>query len=286
MAVFFLFVGLEIKREVETDSWKRWVCRTLLGAAALGGMAAPAVVFMLLNWNDLNSIRGWAIPAATDIAFALAVLTLLGSRIPVSLRIFLTALAIIDDLGAVAIIAFLHENVSFLYLGLAVTITALLANMNRTGIVRLWPYLFLGAVLWFCVFRSGIHATVAGVGEPRREERDGSGRVRSRTGARGHERRGAGRRGEAGRGGKGRGAGDAEGGSGRRGMERELEGERRAGGAGRGGRAAKGEAGGRRATGQETAPGTRASPPREDGAATERTRGQGRVESSIERAAS
>ena len=164
MAVFFLFVGLEIKREVLDGQLETWARRILPGAAALGGMAAPAVVFMLLNWNDPATTRGWAIPAATDIAFALAVLTLLGSRIPVSLRIFLTALAIIDDLGAVAIIAFFYtSNVSFLYLGLAVTITALLANMNRIGIVRLWPYLFLGAVLWFCVFRSGIHATVAGV---------------------------------------------------------------------------------------------------------------------------
>ena len=164
MAVFFLFVGLEIKREVLDGQLETWARRILPGAAALGGMAAPAVVFMLLNWNDPATIRGWAIPAATDIAFALAVLTLLGNRIPVSLRIFLTALAIIDDLGAVAIIAFFYtSNVSFLYLGLAVTITALLANMNRIGIVRLWPYLFLGAVLWFCVFRSGIHATVAGV---------------------------------------------------------------------------------------------------------------------------
>ena len=164
MAVFFLMVGLEIKREMLDGQLSTWSRRILPGAAALGGMVAPALIYVAFNLQNPAALRGWAIPSATYIAFALGVLSLLGPRVPASLKIFLAALAIIDDLGAVIIIALFYTadlNIPALA-GAAVVIAALVA-MNRLGVLKLWAYLLLGAILWWLVWRSGIHATLAGV---------------------------------------------------------------------------------------------------------------------------
>jgi len=164
MAVFFLLVGLEIKREMVEGQLSTWDRRILPGFAAVGGMAVPALIFSALNHDHGDALRGWAIPAATDIAFALGVLALLGPRVPISLKVFLTALAILDDLGAVLIIAlFYTSNLDPMMLAGAGLGLSLLMGLNRAGVVRLWPYLMLGAVIWFLVFKSGVHATVAGV---------------------------------------------------------------------------------------------------------------------------
>ncbi len=164
MAVFFLLVGLEIKREVLDGQLSSWSRRILPGVSALGGMVVPALIFLAFNGSDVRAARGWAIPSATDIAFALGVLTSLGDRVPTSLKVFLTALAIIDDLGAVFIIAlFYTSDLSTLYLAGAGLIVGLLYSLNRLGVVRLLPYLLLGLVLWFLVLQSGIHPTIAGV---------------------------------------------------------------------------------------------------------------------------
>lgn len=162
MAVFFLLVGLEIKREVMDGQLSTWPRRILPGIAAAGGMAVPALVYLAFNGGA--TARGWAIPAATDIAFALGVIALLGNRVPISLRVFLTALAIIDDLGAVVIIAFFYTaKLSLIDLGGAAAVTILLFALNRSGVRRLIPYLLIGTLLWLFVLRSGIHATLAGV---------------------------------------------------------------------------------------------------------------------------
>ncbi|HKH35461.1 MAG TPA: Na+/H+ antiporter NhaA [Beijerinckiaceae bacterium] len=164
MALFFLLVGLEIKRELLDGQLSTWPRRILPGLAAAGGMVAPALIYVALNAGEPATLRGWAIPTATDIAFALGVLALLGPRVPVSLKIFLTALAIIDDLGAVAIIAvFYAADLSLAWLGLAALTLVVLTALNQSGVERLALYLGLGAVLWFFVLKSGVHATVAGV---------------------------------------------------------------------------------------------------------------------------
>ncbi|CAI8704628.1 Na(+):H(+) antiporter NhaA [Pseudomonas sp. IT-93MI4] len=164
MAIFFMLVGLEIKREMLAGQLSTWGQRALPGFAALGGMLVPALIYVAINWGNPQTLSGWAIPAATDIAFALGVLSLLGKRVPVSLKIFLSALAILDDLGAVVIIAIFYTSglsVSMLLASLAVI--ALLVILNRCGVRKLWPYLIAGAFLWFFMLQSGIHATLAGV---------------------------------------------------------------------------------------------------------------------------
>ncbi|MDR6431644.1 Na+/H+ antiporter NhaA [Brucella pseudogrignonensis] len=164
MAVFFFLVGLEIKREFLDGQLASWPNRILPGIAAAGGVIVPALIFVAFNYGDPEKVRGWAVPSATDIAFALGVLSLLGSRVPSSLKVFLATLAILDDLAAVIIIAiFYTAEISMPYLGAAFATAAVLFAMNRMGVSRLLPYLIGAALLWFLVFNSGVHATVAGV---------------------------------------------------------------------------------------------------------------------------
>jgi len=164
MAVFFFLVGLEVKREVLTGQLSQPSQIVLPGVAAIGGMVVPALVFTYFNAGDETAMRGWAIPTATDIAFALGVLSLLGSRVPVSLKLFLMTLAIIDDLGAIIIIALFYTvdlSVESLIIATVSMITLIL--MNRLGVVRIAAYILVGVVLWISVLKSGVHATLAGV---------------------------------------------------------------------------------------------------------------------------
>lgn len=164
MAIFFLVIGLEVKREMIDGALSTRAQATFPAIAALGGVLAPALIYLLVNHGDPATHSGWAIPAATDIAFALGVMALLGNRVPTSLKVFLLALAIIDDLGVILIIAlFYTSELSLNALGVAVGAVALLFWMNRRGVDRLSFYLIVGAVLWVAVLKSGVHATLAGV---------------------------------------------------------------------------------------------------------------------------
>ena len=164
MAIFFFLIGLELKREILEGKLKNPSDIILPGVAAIGGMALPALIFVLLNWNIVENISGWAIPAATDIAFALGILALVGSRAPASLKVFLLTLAILDDLGAIIIIAlFYTAELKIDYLFLALLPLAGLLWLNIKGAHRIAPALLLGAIMWYFVLKSGVHATLAGV---------------------------------------------------------------------------------------------------------------------------
>ncbi|WP_380872988.1 Na(+)/H(+) antiporter NhaA [Sphingomonas sp. DBB INV C78] len=164
MALFFLLVGLEIKREFVDGHLASWRDRGLPIVAAAGGMIVPALVYLIVTGGAPALLRGWAIPSATDIAFAIGVLALLGSRAPTSLKLFLTTVAIVDDMGAVAIIALAYTaSIGGPALLAAILLWGLMFALNRFGVTRLWPYLLLAVALWFAVLLSGVHATIAGV---------------------------------------------------------------------------------------------------------------------------
>jgi NhaA family Na+:H+ antiporter len=164
MAIFFFLIGLEIKRELLAGELSEPSRVVLPVVAAIGGMAVPAVIYSVINWGDPVAMKGWAIPSATDIAFALGVLALLGSRVPSSLKLFLMTLAIIDDLGAIVIIAiFYTADLSVSSLMLAVAALMVLTLLNRLGVISMAPYLLVGLVCWAAVLKSGVHATLAGV---------------------------------------------------------------------------------------------------------------------------
>ena len=164
MAIFFLLIGLEVKREILDGQLSSVSQIALPGIAAVGGMMIPALFYVLLNLNNPGALNGWAIPAATDIAFALGIMALLGSRVPVSLKLFLLTLAIIDDLGAIVIIAVFYSGDLSLasLIGAAIAVVALVV-MNFMGVRRIAAYIVVGVILWICVLKSGVHATLAGV---------------------------------------------------------------------------------------------------------------------------
>lgn len=164
MAIFFLLIGLEIKREVIDGELSEKKNIILPAIAALGGMLIPTAIYLIVNMNNPIALSGWAIPAATDIAFALGILALLGSQVPSSLKVFLLILAIIDDLGAIIIIAFFYSGkLSFIALGVAIVSIILLFILNKRRVMKLTPYLLIGLVLWTALLKSGVHATLAGV---------------------------------------------------------------------------------------------------------------------------
>ena len=164
MALFFLLIGLEVKRELLEGQLSKPSQVVLPGAAAIGGMVVPALIYWFINKDYPDALGGWAIPMATDIAFALGVLALLGKRVPVSLKLFLMTLAIIDDLGAIIVIAvFYSSELSGMSLLLAAACLIVLIAMNRMGVIKVAPYMIVGLILWVCVLKSGVHATLAGV---------------------------------------------------------------------------------------------------------------------------
>lgn len=164
MTTFFLLIGLELKREIVAGELSSFKKIALPAVAALGGMAVPALIYAVLNGHNDVTLKGWAIPVATDIAFALGVLSLVSHRLPSGLRLFLMALAIFDDVGAIIIIAIFHTHaLSWLWAFFAIVVLLMLVALNRTGVRHLLPYLMLGVVLWVCVLGSGVHATIAGV---------------------------------------------------------------------------------------------------------------------------
>ena len=164
MAIFFFFVTLEIKREFIQGELSNIKQALLPIIAAVGGMVIPALFYILINWGNSETMNGWAIPSATDIAFSLGILSLLGSRVPISLKVFLTALAIIDDLGAILIIAFFYSgDLSIPYLSLILISYIILLILNKFSIKVFLPYLIVGLCMWFFTYKSGIHATIAGV---------------------------------------------------------------------------------------------------------------------------
>lgn len=164
MAIFFFLIGLEVKREMLAGELSDPARIVLPVIGAIGGMAVPAIIYAYINWGDPVAMKGWAIPSATDIAFALGVLALLGSRIPSSLKLFLMTLAIIDDLGAIVIIAiFYTDNLSMMSFTTAIVAIIALFVLNRLNVIKMTPYLLVGLVLWTAVLKSGIHATLAGV---------------------------------------------------------------------------------------------------------------------------
>jgi NhaA family Na+:H+ antiporter len=163
MTIFFLQVGLEIEREIYIGELKDFKKSLLPVLGALGGMLVPAAIHFIFN-KGLPSQNGYGIPMATDIAFSLGILSLLGNRVPFSFKVFLTALAIIDDLGAILVIAlFYSSHFSIFFLGLAATIFIVMLILNRMNVLTIWVYLSLGCAMWFCMYRSGIHATITGV---------------------------------------------------------------------------------------------------------------------------
>jgi NhaA family Na+:H+ antiporter len=164
MAVFFFLVGLELKREILEGDLAQPSQAVLPAFAAAGGMAVPAIIYAWSNWQDPVTLHGWAIPAATDIAFALGVLLLLGKQVPTALKVFLMTLAILDDLGAIVVIAiFYTTNLSLSSLVVAFSALAVLILMNRRGVTRLPAYVLVGLIMWASVLKSGVHATLAGV---------------------------------------------------------------------------------------------------------------------------
>jgi len=164
MAIFFLVVGLELKREYQRGQLSRLSQIALPAAAAVGGMVVPALIYYSINFHDPVTVSGWATPVATDIAFALGVLSLFGRRVPVGLKLFLLALAIFDDLGAIIIIAlFYSSGLSWLWLLLSALVAFFLYFLNRMSVRSLTPYLSAGMVMWFCLLHSGVHPTIAGV---------------------------------------------------------------------------------------------------------------------------
>lgn len=164
MAVFFLLIGLELKRELVEGDLSDLRQVALPAAGAIGGMVLPALVYVWINYEDPVALKGWAIPAATDIAFALAILALLGNRVPATLKVFLVSVAIFDDLGAIVIIALFYSgelsNTALIAAGLCLPV---LWWMNRSGVMSKTPYLIVGAIMWVAVLKSGVHATLAGV---------------------------------------------------------------------------------------------------------------------------